>query len=303
VRISVVIATKGRPEALARTLASLARCEPLPAEVVVVDGDERESARAVVERAEATDGRPRLHLEHVSSEPGLTRQRNRGIDLVAGDLVAFVDDDVAFEPNVFEALAGAYADPSVVGATGRVREDEGRRFGNSRSYVRRLLAGGGDDGTMTRFGYPRRIQDPDLARDVEFMPGCLMTARRSVADLVRFDERLPGYGLAEDEDFSYRLSRTGRIRYLPDVVITHERTGGQASGTRRFNRDVVVNRAYLFRKNFRRTPLARLQFGMLVAVLIVHRAVNREWDGVRGLVEGSVEAWRSGRGEAWRSTG
>ena len=299
-----MIATKGRPEALARTLASLARCEPLPAEVVVVDGDERESARAVVEAAaEPTDGRPRLPLEHVSSEPGLTRQRNRGIDLVAGDLVAFVDDDVAFEPNVFEALAGAYADPSVVGATGRVREDEGRRFGNSRSYVRRLLAGGGDDGTMTRFGYPRRIQDPDLARDVEFMPGCLMTARRSVADLVRFDERLPGYGLAEDEDFSYRLSRTGHIRYLPDVVITHERTGGQASGTRRFNRDVVVNRAYLFRKNFRRTPLARLQFGMLVAVLIVHRAVNREWDGVRGLVEGSVEAWRSGRGEAWRSTG
>ena len=303
-RASVVIATKGRPEPLAKTLASLAGCDPPPAEVIVVDGDEHESARVVVEAAaEATDGRRRPPLQHASCEPGLTRQRNRGIDLATGDLVVFVDDDVAFEPNLLEALAGAYAHPSVVGATGRVREDEGRRFGNSRSAVRRLLSGRGEEGTMTRFGYPRRIQDATLARDVEFMPGCLMSARRSVAELVRFDERLPGYGLAEDEDFSYRLSRIGRIRHVPAAAITHERTGGQASGTRRFNREVVVNRAYLFRKNFRRTWLARIQFGMLVVVLIVHRGINREWEGIRGLIEGSVAAWRSGRERAWRSAG
>ena len=58
---------------------------------------------------------------------------------------------------------------------------------------------------------------------------------------------------------------------------------------------MVVNRAYLFRKNFRRTPLARAQFAMLVGVLVVHRAVNGEWSGARGLIEGSVEAWRAGR--------
>lgn len=289
-----MIATKGRPDALARTLRSLSRCDPRPVEVVVVDGDEAQSARAVVEAAD----HDRLALTHVAGEPGLTRQRNRGMDLVSGDVIAFVDDDVALEPGVFGMLAGAYADQSVVGATGNVLEDQGRRFGNSRSRVRRLVAGRGADGTMTRFGYPRRIQDSDLPRDVEFMPGCFMSARRSAADLVRFDERLTGYGLAEDEDFSYRLSRIGRIRYLPDAVVTHERTGGQASGTRRFNRDVVVNRAYLFRKNFRHTRLARLQFGVFVALLFTHRAVNREWDGIRGLFEGSVAAWRNGRGEA-----
>lgn len=292
VRISVVIATKGRPEALARTLRSMRRCDPLPAEVIVVDGDPERSARTVVEAA--GDGLP---IRHVGAEPGLTRQRNRGLDLVSGDTVAFVDDDVAFEPSVFAKLAGAYADPSVVGATGKVMEDQGRRFGNARSPARRLLGGRGSEGTMTRFGYPRRLQDPDVARDVEFMPGCLMTARRSVADVVRFDECLPGYALAEDEDFSYRLSRVGRVRYLPEAVITHERTGGAGSGTRSFNRDVVVNRAYLFRKNFSRRPLARAQFGMLVTLLIVHRALNREWSGVRGLLEGSAEAWRAGRTE------
>jgi GT2 family glycosyltransferase len=172
-----------------------------------------------------------------------------------------------------------------------VDEQQGRRFGNSRSRVRAALFRGAE-GTMTRFGYPRRMQDLGTPRDVEFMQGCLMTARTDVARDLRFDERLPGYGLGEDEDFSYRLSRRGRVRFLPDVAIVHKNTGGSGSAARRFNRDVVVNRAYLFRKNFRRTPLARVQFALLVLLLAAHRAVNREWQGLRGLAEGSIEAWR-----------
>ena len=46
------------------------------------------------------------------------------------------------------------------------------------------------------------------------MPGCFMSARREAAS-VRFDEKLGAYALAEDEDFSYRLSRRGRLVYLP----------------------------------------------------------------------------------------
>lgn len=285
-RFSVVIATKGRPDALARTLDSLSRCDPGPAEAIVVDGDEAQSARPVVaERGDA--------VRHLASESGLTRQRNRGIEAASGDVVVFSDDDVAFAPSAFSSLARAYADPSVIGATGLVVEEQGRRFGNTSSAARRLLPGGRGEGTMTRFGYPRRIQDVRTPRDVEFMQGCLMSARREVAERVGFDERLTGYGLAEDEDFSYRLSRLGRVRYEPAIVVEHEGTGAQASATREFNRTVVVNRAYLFRKNFPQTLLARLQFAMLVGILVVHRALNLEWQAVRGLADGSIEAWRT----------
>ncbi len=266
-----------------------------PAEVIVVDGDSAGSARAVAESFAGLDAPARLPARWVPSEPGLTRQRNRALELVGGEVVAFVDDDVDFDRGVFRLLGHAYRDPSVVGATGRVVEEQGRRFGNSRSAIRRFLPGGGKEGRMTRFGYPRRIQAQDRARDVEFMLGSLMTARTAAAQRVRFDERLSGYGLAEDEDFSYRLSRLGRIRYVPEAVIRHEGTGARASASREFNRSVVVNRAYLFRKNFPQTALARMQFAMLVAILLVHRTVNREWAGVHGLVEGAVEAWRSRR--------
>jgi GT2 family glycosyltransferase len=290
VRVSLAIATKGRPDDLRETLAALARCDPPPDELVVVDGDEARSAEPVVAEFAGKAGGPPVRYLH--SAPGLTRQRNVALEAVTGDVVAFVDDDVALAPDAFARLAQAYDDAAVVGATGRVDEPQGRRFGNSRSRVRSLLFRGGEDGTMTRFGYPRRLQDLDGARDVEFMPGCLMSARTALARDVRFDERLDGYGLAEDEDFSYRLSRRGRVRFVPELRVDHKNTGGSGSGGREFNRAVVVNRAYLFRKNFRRTPLARVQFALLVLLLAAHRAVNREWQGLRGLAEGAIEAWR-----------
>jgi hypothetical protein len=49
---------------------------------------------------------------------------------------------------------------------------------------------------------------------------------------------------------------------------------------------VVKNRTYLFRKNFRQTPLARLQFLLLLLKLVGHRALNREWSGALGVLEG-----------------
>ncbi|CAN5518867.1 hypothetical protein BH20ACT19_BH20ACT19_08430 [soil metagenome] len=290
-RFSVVIPTKGRPDDLRETLASVVRLDPPPHELIVVDGDEQRSAEAVATEAREGDG---LAPAYLHTPPGLTLQRNRGIERAGGDVVVFLDDDVDVSPGLLAQLERAYSDPGVVGATGHVVEGVPRRLGNKRSLARRLLFGG-RDGTMTRFGYPRRLQDTDTERDVEFMQGCLMSVRRERAAAVGFDERLTGYALAEDEDFSYRLSRTGRLRYLPDAIVHHKNTGMKSSAVRSFNRDVVVNRAYLFRKNFRRTPLARAQFAGLVLVLVAHRVLNREWAGVRGLVDGSVEAWRAGR--------
>jgi GT2 family glycosyltransferase len=286
-RFSVVIATLGRPDVLRETLATIARCDPPPAEVIVVDGDAAGSAADVATAARARYARART---------GLTAQRNAGLDLATGDVVVFLDDDTDVGPGLLAALGRAYRDDGVAGVTGRVVDRDLRRFGNMRSRWRRLLPGGGREGSLTRFGYPRRVQDETRELDVEYMLGGLMTARRELAARVRFDERLTGYGLLEDEDFSYRLSRVGRLRFVPDAVVVHRNVDAarkvSPARTREFNQTVVVNRAYLFRKNFRRTPLARLEFGLLVIVLGVHRAANGEWAGVRGLFEGSVEAWR-----------
>ena len=277
-----------RESILASTLDSLRRCDPPPYEVIVIDADPEGSSQHVVTEFDQAAAPPVHYLRTV---PSLTRQRNVGIDDASGDVIVFLDDDVTIQPDLFARLDAVYGETSIVGATGRVVEPDSGRFGGPESPLRRLLSGGSGEGSFTRYGYPRYIRDHGSARDVEFMQGCFMSARREVAAEVRFDEHLGGYALAEDEDFSYRLSRLGRIRYVPDIVVAHRKLGFGLQDSRVFDRRVVVNRSYLFRKNFRQTVLARLQFALFVLALVVHRLLNREWRGARGLLEGVAAVW------------
>ena len=269
------------------TLESLKRCDPAPSEVIVIDADPEGSSRPVVT---AFDQEVAPAVRYLRSVPSLTRQRNLGIDDASGDVIVFLDDDVTIQPDLFARLAEVYGDASVIG--GHRTRDRARvgPGGRSASPLRRLLLGSGREGTFTRYGYPRYLRNLDEPRDVEFMQGCFMSARYSDAARVRFDEHLGGYALAEDEDFSYRLSRHGRIRRVQHRCRAPEaRLGSQDA--RPFGRRVVVNRAYLFRKNFPQTPLARLQFFFFVLALIGHRLVNREWRGARGLLDGVAAVW------------
>ena len=283
-RFSVVIPTMNRPGPLRRTLESLLDADPGPAEALVIDASPDGSARKAVE--DLQDGV--VPLTYIQTEPSLTRQRNVGIDETSGDVVVFLDDDVRLPSDLFAKLERAYADPTVAGATGWVTEPQPIRAGGPASLLRRFAVAGSrrHAGRFTRYGYPRYVVAEDTVRDVEFMPGCFMSARRELAAQVRFDENLGAYALAEDEDFSFRLSRRGRLIYLHDVVVVHDKMGFRSYDSRALGRLVVKNRAYLFRKNFPQTPLARLQFWMLLVKLVGHRALNREWSGALGVLEG-----------------
>jgi glycosyltransferase involved in cell wall biosynthesis len=292
-RFSLIIATKDRPGPLAAALESSATALPVDGELIVVDGDRERSAEPVVREFQARN--PGMSVRHVASEPGAARQRNVGIDAAAGDVVVYVDDDCTFEPGLFEALAAAYSDPAVVGATGRIEQPSRGRLGNNpHSRLRWLLLGGGRQGSMTSFGFRCPIVDREQPRDVEFMPGPLMSARRALAAEVRFDERLAAYSLVEDDDFSYRLSRHGRIRYEPAAVVHHHELRWRERDQRQMDCLQVVNRTYLFRKNFAQTFTARAQFAALMALLCAHRVLNREWSGLLGLLEGMRHVRRTG---------
>jgi GT2 family glycosyltransferase len=273
---------------LRKAIESLLACVPLPDEIIVVDGDPEQSARDVIDELASDSSVPRL--VYLRSETGSTKQRNRGIDASTCDVLLFLDDDVVVDTAIFAHFAAAYRDTQLVGVTGKVVDTDPRRFGGRKSRLRRWLIGTRKQGTFTRFGYPRYLVDGDREQDVERQPGCLASARREAAILTRFDELLAGYALAEDEDFSYRLSRLGRVRYIPWPSIWHENHG--VRDQRAVNKMLVLNRTYLFKKNFPQTALARIQFGSLLATLLVHRLVNGEWNAARGLLDGYRELWR-----------
>src|ERR1700730_15001218 len=139
-RFSLVIATKGRPTPLRAALESGAETLPADGEVIVVDGDPGRSAEEPF--AELRARHPHVSARYLATDPGLTLQRNAGIDASNGDVVVFIDDDCTVRPGMFEALAEAFRDASVVGVTGQIEEPAAPRLGSNRR-LRWLLLGGG----------------------------------------------------------------------------------------------------------------------------------------------------------------
>ncbi|PZR57873.1 MAG: hypothetical protein DLM50_04895 [Candidatus Meridianibacter frigidus] len=101
-RISVVIATKDRAAYLDAALRSLAEQIDAPAfEVVVVDNGSQDATAQIVERARSLLP---FDVTYVYEErPNRGAARNRGITVAAGELIAFVDDDVWMPPGFLRA--------------------------------------------------------------------------------------------------------------------------------------------------------------------------------------------------------
>jgi GT2 family glycosyltransferase len=117
--VTVVVATRDRPQSLARCLRALAAVTYAPFEVVVVDNapSTRETL-AVVQQRSGRDARVRYVRE---LRPGVSCARNRGLDEARGELIAFTDDDVVVDPGWLDGVVRGFdRSPSVACVTGLV---------------------------------------------------------------------------------------------------------------------------------------------------------------------------------------
>ncbi len=197
----LVVATIGRREELAQFLDSLAEQTHRSFRVIVVDQNEDDRVSSVI-------GDRDLEILRLTSAPGLSRARNVALASLRADIVAFPDDDCTYEPTLLERVAHALADePALDGLSGRTVGQGGR---TSPSWARE----------------PALLTDDNLWNRVN---SAALFLRRSVVDRVgAFDERL-GLGsgtpstMGEEIDYVIRAVRGGaRIRYEPDLVVTHE---------------------------------------------------------------------------------
>ena len=115
---SVVICayTENRWGELLDAIAS-ARQQRYPAHEVIVAIDN--NARLLARLRAAFPGDAVIVVENADA-PGLSGARNSGIAVATGEIVAFLDDDAAADPDWLDCLAGAYRDPRVLGVGGAI---------------------------------------------------------------------------------------------------------------------------------------------------------------------------------------
>ncbi|MCU1356228.1 MAG: pgaC 1 [Acidimicrobiales bacterium] len=104
--VTVVIATRDRPDTLARCLESLLSARPMPAAIVVVDN--APSDRRTLELVERVHGDDRRITYVTEPRPGLGRAHNAALPHVATEHVAFTDDDVIVDTGWVGAIADGF---------------------------------------------------------------------------------------------------------------------------------------------------------------------------------------------------
>lgn len=205
VRVSLVIPTVDRPEALYNLLRHLEHQTRPPEEIVIVDQSAREDARVAAWAA----GRPGVHYVRIA-ERGLPNARNVGVRRSGGDVVLFLDDDVIPDQDLVRYHAEAYRDPDVAGVGGRI--------------VGGYDFAGGSVGAFHPLGAAVvRNFGADRAGEVDHLPGGNMSFRREVFDRIGgFDVAFGGGAIGEETDFCLRARRAGfRLRFEPRAAVEH----------------------------------------------------------------------------------
>ena len=252
---TLVVATRHRPGRVCDLLAGLAAFDEGPAEIVIVDGsDDDETDRAL--RAFAS-GRPLPYtLVYVRSSPGLTRQRNVGVDVSAGDVLFFLDDDCIPQRGYFRALRDALGAPdnrragAVCGAI--VNEMDQPLSWRWRIRIALGLVPNGEPGRYypTATSLPRSLEKPfSGVRPIEVLPGGASAYRRAVFATQRFSEFFEGYAQGEDVEMSRRIARDWLLLECGDAHVVHDHAdSGRPLGFER-GRMTVRNRTFVFRRH------------------------------------------------------
>ncbi len=219
--ISVVIVSRGRPDALQRCLLGVSQLSYEVFEVVVVA--DPEGCAAIKTMPQAAE----IKLIEFD-EANISVARNLGVTAAAGEVIAFIDDDSVPEPSWLEFLAAPFAEPEVMAAGGFVRGRNGISWQSRANLVDRT--GRAKSIELDPVEATILTPTPDRAIKTE---GTNMAVRRDcLAKIGGFD---PSYRFFLDEtDLNLRLADLGySTAIVPRAEVHH---GFQASAGRRADR-------------------------------------------------------------------
>lgn len=258
---TVVISTYNRVEELTACLESVCAQTRKPDEVVIVDAA---SDPRVKERLSRFDGRLKVAYHPLPSS--LPQARNHAIKHSSGQAVVFLDDDLILDAKFLEELVGTLEkNPELAGVCGDI-ENHVRHEGLVKQLFKRAFQLPYDgDGRFRLSGQPTMAYGLPEARDVEFLPGGLTAWRREVFGEFLFDPELPGLGVNEDVDFSWRVSRKWRNRFNPKARVKHLRPEASREAKLGYLKQELWSSWHLYKKNQPRGPLP-------LAAFLVHGA-------------------------------
>ena len=250
-KASVIIPTYNRPLELKNCIKSILEQTVKPYELIVVD--DGNLSELPVKKECQEKGIHYIYLK--KDKPGLTESRNKGIGLASGDIIFFFDDDVVLFPDYISEILSIYQNDKdgIVGGVGG--EVVNRKPLKIRTCLRRLfdiffLVTGFNEGKVLPSGFCVNYGDTEFPikriKKVDFLSGGVCSFRKEVFKEFLFNtEKYLGYGLGEDIEFSYRVSKKYTLIFNPKARLLHLDSPKMSIDDMREGRMYMMNR-YIF---------------------------------------------------------
>lgn len=321
---ALVIATYNREKILPECLKLAIEQTRPPSEIIVVDASAHwEATRDRVMR-EIAPAAPNLRWIYEGAvQPGLTQQRNQGIDRATADIVFLIDDDSLMYPTCAEEIMRVYeADRQgeVCGVQASLADeppsevtiaDNRKQIGwsqKSQDLTTNRIGGWiwrylflmnseelwiSYDGAMPQSNLPDSIADLDVYPMLLFH-GCRMTYRREAIAQTRFEPLLCAYAALEDVDASYRASRLGILIEAVAAKLHHFNSGSGRLSRYQVSALSALNQAACLKKHSNDLKRDRRKFYVLTARRILAElfkdSLSRRWTLPQ--TRGMLTAWR-----------
>ncbi len=313
--VSVLIPTKNRSQAVLECVRSVTDQTVQPAEIVIVDASDDEGLDALV----CNSAGGTIKVAYVRSEPGLTRQKNIGVQKCSGDIVLVLDDDTILAKNYVEEILNVFNDPSFdrVGCVygDRISPDDKNGLGRRGTFpysivhamnvkveglIRTLffLQQESATGNFRLSGWLTNVSPSKPGATIavtEGAPGGYTACYKNILSELRFDENLQGYASGEDADLSYRVSRKYKNIFNPKAKVIHNSLTPKQFSYAHTKMKIEYHH-YLFKKNFPKALRNRFAFNMSVLGLFLLELKwaipHQNWKSLRGYLDGVRSAHR-----------
>ncbi len=273
-KFSLICATINRTEAIDRLLNSLTGQTHNDFEFVIVDQNSDGRLLPIIEKYAE-----QFEIMHISSDPGLSKARNLGLESATGEIVAFPDDDCWYGDNVLEKVAILIEEnPDIQGITGICFDDRiNKSYGRVNAHK----------GLITKFNVWLKGSSASMFLIRDFIE----------QNKLNFDENL-GLGSAnysgEETDFILSMLNAGaKIYFDPEIRVGHPYKKDL------MNREMIeqgfqygLGFGYVLRKHnysylYRIAVYLRSWIGMIISLLqLKTNWVKYHWNSYQGRRQG-----------------
>jgi GT2 family glycosyltransferase len=307
-KISIVIPTAERPEALRRTLQSVAAQEVLPAELICVDASRDDASQEIANAFAASFKARDCVVRWVSADVrGAAAQRNQGVAIATQPFIALIDDDIVLEKGCLNLLLKAlFSDPCIGGVNAMMTNEHYRNPGFITRCVFWILANekrvssyaGRVIGPAVTILWEDREDLPEVVPSEWLNTGCVLYRREALPN-PPFSPNFTGYSMLEDLALSLRVAQHWKLANARTARIFHDnQPGNHKSDACAVARMELVNRYYVMahvmhrRSAFDYLKLAIWEIFQLTACAVQSRGGISFWHTVKGKYLGGMDIMR-----------